>query len=104
MNDESTTTDPAAEIARTTGFNALNDSAIIYEHELAELFGKCPVSIKRAVERGELPPSTRFLGKPVWSAGAIRGHIGDRLEAEKDEQEKARRNIRKFKPLLFVMI
>lgn len=98
MNNESTTTDPAAENAPTTAFNALDDGAIIFEHELAELFGKCPVSIKRAVERGELPPSTRFLGKPIWTAAAIRGHIGDRLQAEKEAREKAVRNIRKFKP------
>lgn len=98
MNRELASSNSAEEIAPTKAFNALDDGAIIFEHELAALFSKCSASIKRAVERGELPPSTRFLGKPIWTAAAIRGHIGDRLQAEKDERERAERNISKFRP------
>ena len=60
----------------------LGEGAIVTEHGLAEIFGKHPVSVKRAVERGELPPPTRLMGKPVWTIGAIRRHIEERLEAE----------------------
>jgi hypothetical protein len=60
----------------------LNDGALVFESGLARMFGKHPVSIKRAIERGELPPPTRLMGKPVWTVGAIRRHIEERLETE----------------------
>lgn len=60
----------------------LCDGALVFESGLARLFGKHAVSIKRAVERGELPPPTRLMGKPVWTVGAIRRHIEARLEGE----------------------
>ena len=58
------------------------DGALVFESGLARLFGKHAISIKRAVERGELPPPTRLMGKPVWTVGAIRRHIEARLEME----------------------
>jgi len=59
----------------------LGDGALVFESGLARMFGKHAVSIRRAVERGELPPPTRLMGKPVWTAGAIRQHIEVRLES-----------------------
>ncbi len=61
---------------------ALGDGSLVFESGLARMFGKHAVSIKRAVERGELPPPTRLMGKPVWTVGTIRKHIEDRLESE----------------------
>ena len=60
----------------------LSDGTIVSESALARMFGKHPVSIKRAVERGELPPPTKLMGKPVWTAGSIRRHIEERLASE----------------------
>jgi hypothetical protein len=60
----------------------LNDGTLIFESGLARILKKHPISVKRAVERGELPPPTRLMGKPVWTAGSIRRHIEERLESE----------------------
>ena len=37
---------------------------------MAAIFGKHRVSIKRAVERDELPQPVRLMGQPVWTARA----------------------------------
>ena len=55
--------------------------ALITEHALARILGKCTASIKAAVARGELPRPTRLGGKRIWTAGAIVRHIEKRLEA-----------------------
>lgn len=59
----------------------LGPGAIIFEDGLARLIGKHPISVKRAVARGELPPPARFMGKPCWTAGAIIRHLEAKLEA-----------------------
>lgn len=74
----------------------LPEGAIICEAALALIFDRHPVSIKRAVARGELPPSTRLLGKPVWTAGALVRHIEGRLDAELKEKERTKRRIDKL--------
>ena len=70
----------------------LGDKALIYESGLARMLGKHPVSVKRAVKRGELPPPTKLGGQPVWTAGAIHRHIEGRLNAaaKQAEQEATR--------------
>lgn len=84
--------------AAFAGLRLLEDGAIITEGELATIFDKHPASIKRAVERGELPPSTRFMGKPVWTVGAIRTHIGERLDEEKRAQQQLQRKVTRLSP------
>jgi len=66
----------------------LSPGAILAEEQVARIFGRHPVSVKRAVKRGELPPPTRLFGKPVWTAGAILAHLDARLEAAKREAER----------------
>ena len=66
--------------------------AIIDEAGLARIFGRHPVSIKRAVKRHELPPGVRLFGKPTWTARAILEHLNRRLdEAKKDAERLAKR-------------
>ncbi len=56
---------------------------LITEVGLARLLGKgCRETIKRAVERGELPRPVRFLGKNTWTVDVIISHIEDQLAAE----------------------
>jgi len=74
----------------------LPEGAFVCEAALCLFFDRHPASIKRAVERGELPPSTRLLGKPVWTAGAIIRHVEGRLEAERKEKERAKTRIDKL--------
>jgi len=60
---------------------------ILFEKGLAEILGCCTQTIKRCVDRGELPPSVRMNGKPCWTARSIVEHIEERLRAAKREAE-----------------
>jgi hypothetical protein len=61
---------------------------ILDERALAGLFGCCRMSIKRAVQRGELPVPVKMFGKPCWTAGRILEHVADRLAAAQKEAER----------------
>ena len=76
----------------------LGPGAVISEAALARMFGRCRDTLKRAVKRGELPPPTRLLGGPVWTAGAIVRHIEARLEREARDAEKQARKISALSP------
>ena len=80
------------------GLGELPPGAILTEEDLARMFNRHPVSVKRAVERGELPPSVRMFGKPCWMVSVILGHIGARLEAAKRDAEKERARISRLSP------
>ena len=71
----------------------LGAGAVITEAGLARLLGRHKVSIKRAVERGELPPPIRLCGGPVWLAGAIIEHLQKRMDEAAKEREKVQRRI-----------
>ena len=74
----------------------LPEGAIINEEALAKIFDRCQVSIKRAIQRGELPAPVKLLGMPVWTAGKLLKHINDRLEAAQKEKERTRKKIEEF--------
>ena len=57
----------------------LGDGALVNEKGLASMLGCNPVTIRRAVRRGELPPSVKMFGKPTWTVGVIVRHIERRL-------------------------
>ncbi len=76
----------------------LPPGAILEEAALGRIFRRHAVSIKRAVERGELPPPVRMFGKPCWTAGAILAHLEDRLEAAKRESEREAARIARLSP------
>lgn len=76
----------------------LPPGAILAEEEVARIFERHPVSVKRAVKRGELPPPTRLFGKPVWTEGAILAHLDARLEAAKREAEKEAARLARHSP------
>ena len=69
----------------------LGPDTIIDEANLAALFGKCRMSIKRAVQRGELPTPARMLGQPTWTVKAILDHIEKRLERAAKDAERLKR-------------
>lgn len=71
----------------------LPPDTVVCEEALAKLFGRHKVSVKRAVERGELPPSVRLFGEPVWTVRALREHTAKRLEAAKKEAGQLQRRI-----------
>lgn len=69
-----------------TELGDLPETTLLFESGLADLFGKHPISIKRAVERGELPPSTRLMGRPVWTKRVLVQHIEERLRLEAEKK------------------
>ncbi len=66
---------------------------IISEKGLAKIFCRHKVSIKRAVERGELPPSIRLFGEPMWTVKALREHLNRRLDAAKKEYDQLQKKL-----------
>lgn len=57
----------------------LPEATVVTLGELARLLGKHPVSIKRAVDRGELPEPVRLMGKPIWTVRVLVEFIEKRL-------------------------
>ena len=76
----------------------LPEGALITEQGLAKIFNRHQVSIKRAVQRGELPAPTRLFGMPTWTAGNILRHIKGRQERAAKEKDKIVRNISELRP------
>ena len=74
---------------------SLQDGALITEAGLAKMFGRHPVSIKRAVERGELPPPIYLLKRPMFSIGGIRRHLVQRSEEALEEQKRTQNMVQK---------
>jgi predicted DNA-binding transcriptional regulator AlpA len=71
----------------------LGEDTIIDEAHLAALFGRCRASVKRFVERGELPQPTKLGGQNIWTARALIQHIEKRLAAEARDAERLARKI-----------
>ena len=76
----------------------LGAGAVVTEAGLARLLGRHKVSIKRAVERGELPPPIRLCGGPVWLVGSIVEHLQKRMDEAAKEREKLERRISSLCP------
>jgi hypothetical protein len=74
----------------------LSPGAVISEQGLAKIFSRHKVSIKRAVERGELPPSVRLLGEPVWTIKSLQDHLNKRMEAAQKEADRMKEKINKL--------
>ncbi len=72
--------------------------AVVTEEALARIFGKHRITIKRAVQRGELPPPVRLFGVPVWTVSSLLNHIEWRLHAEKTEMQRQEVRNRQLSP------
>lgn len=70
----------------------LPGGTVIDQDALARMFHRCSTSIQRSVERGELPPPVRLLGRSRWTVGFILEYLEARLrmETEKAKKEAAR--------------
>ena len=71
----------------------LPPGAIVTESGLCEMFGRSESSVKRAVERDELPPPCRLFGKRAWTAGAIVTHIESRLQDAAEESDQLKKKM-----------
>ncbi len=76
----------------------LGPGAVILEDGLAQLFNRHATSVKRAVQRGELPPPIRLFGKNAWTVGAIVRHFEDRLNQAAKERDRMMRRLDRLRP------
>ncbi len=74
----------------------LGAGAVVTEKGVAKLFNRCTTSVKRAVQRGELPPPCRLFKQNAWTAGALVQHIEKRLQQAAQQAEDVRRKIEKL--------
>lgn len=79
-----------------TTLAALHPNAIVTKAGIAHLFSRHLVSVKRAVERGELPPPCQLFGANVWTAGILIRHIERRLEQAARDAEKNTHRIQSY--------
>lgn len=102
MNEEPEAMTETVEVGSSGGIvrelGDLPPGAIIEEDAVARMFGRHAVSVKRAVERGELPPPVRMFGKPCWTVRVILDHIEARLDAAKREADKDVTRIARLSP------
>ena len=73
----------------------LSPGTVVTESALSKIFKRSPTTIKRAVDRGELPPPIRIFGQCSWTIEAIQQHFRkehERLKNEREELEKRLRN------------
>lgn len=70
----------------------LPDKAILDEAALAGALHVAPRTLRRMVDRWQLPPSVRLGGRNVWYAGRVLAHIeAAMIRAEKDAERAARK-------------
>jgi len=81
-----------------TGLSDYPPNTLLTEKALAKMFNLCATSIKRAVERHELPPSTKICGKPRWTVKVINSHIEEQLKAAKQESEAEQARLLRLSP------
>ena len=66
----------------------LQPGAVITIDALAKMFDRHPESVRRAVDRGELPPPVRLFGKKTWTVRALLQHLETRLGNAAQEREE----------------
>ena len=76
----------------------LGSGAVISEEGMSRLFGRHPTSVKRAIERGEIPHPFRLFGRNTWTAGALVRHFDRLLEDAAREAEVVKAKIRQLSP------
>jgi hypothetical protein len=81
-----------------TALAALPPQTLISESKLAQMAGRHVTSVKRAIQRGELPPPVPLFGANVWTVGAILEHISARLEAERTAAAQTARRVQHLRP------
>ena len=90
--------DAKSEMTTVRDLADLPAGTVVTEKALAEFFSCCTTSIKRSVERDELPPPVKMFGKPCWTAGVILNHIEHRLKTAMEEAERERKRLAQFEP------
>ena len=77
---------------------SLPPKSLITDDGVARIFGRHVASVKRAVDRGELPPPVRIFGKSSWTVEAITEHIAKRLAKAADQRESRESKYHRLAP------
>ena len=94
---ESAETTPLPGVIAELG--TLGPNTLISEDGIAQLFDRHRVSVKRAVQNGQLPPPCKLFGSNVWTVGVLIRHIEQRLEQAAVEAERDARRLNNLSPL-----
>ncbi len=76
-----------------TQLGSLPPGTLVTLPALATMLCRHKRSIERAVQRRELPPPTRMMGRKTWTIGAVLAHVEKRLKEAAREAERHRRQI-----------
>jgi predicted ATPase len=76
--------------------NTMATETMISEAELARIINRNPKSIKRAIDRQELPPPGRWFGRNVWTVGSIRRHIEAAIDQGRQDVGSATQKVAKL--------
>jgi len=79
-------------------FGELAPETIITEEGLGKIFHRHPQSVKRAVERGELPQPCKIFGAPTWTVGVLVRHIEQRLAEAATEAKRQEAKVTQLRP------
>jgi len=74
------------------GFAGFSPDDLLDEPTVAAALRTTPRTVKRMVERGELPAPVMLAGRRCWNVGRVRQWI-DRLSQEAEEKEKEAQEI-----------
>src|SRR5262249_47284252 len=81
-----------------TALAMLPPQTLISESRLAQMARRHVTSVKRAIQRGELPPPVPLFGANVWTVAAILEYINARLEAERTAAAQTARRVQHLRP------
>src|SRR5438132_13696408 len=76
-----------------TALAVLPPQTLLSQYKLAQMVRRHVTSVKRAIQRGELPPPVPLFGANVWTVAAILEHISARLEAERTAAAQTARRV-----------
>ena len=76
------------------GLAVLPERTILDEARLAGLLAVTRRTVRRMVNRFELPPPTRLAGRSMWLAGRVLSHIEAAAERAERKAERVARKIR----------
>ena len=66
----------------------LHPATLVSVRALGGIFGRCPTTINRAVDRGELPQPIKLFGGHYWTVGSLTRHFEACLvEAQAEKRE-----------------
>ena len=81
-----------------TELATLPEKAILDEARMASIFAVTPRTVRRMVDRGELPPSFRLAGRANWFSGIVVNHLFDLAKKKLNEARDHQKKIAKYSP------